>query len=195
MTKLATWGRDYFWHFNAHADYPGCGLAYVRAADTDQNLHRTGHYQIISTFDPKPNAALKNRRNAVNNPFVPVTEPWMHERLGRIMRVLTREIGYDFLNWRYGSSGGYLVADADGRALGGFAVIHGGYDDRWKNQPFLDWIWIAPPYRRRGLMKQAWAMLSCRYPSIIAPPPYTEQSAPFFEPLLRHGYRAYSTRN
>ena len=89
---------------------------------------------------------------------------------------MRREKGYDFSMWSESGeeSGGFLIADAEGRALGGFAI---GPDDR---SVVLRWIWVAPPYRRHGWMRRSWAMLTDRFPGIMPEPPLSPAAAKFF---------------
>jgi hypothetical protein len=74
---------------------------------------------------------------------------------------------------------GYLIAEPDGRAVGGFVV-------RWiefSNAPaqlILSWVWIAPSHRRCGLMRTAWLMVKDKYPGIDPDPPFSKGAAQFF---------------
>lgn len=68
---------------------------------------------------------------------------------------------------------GYLTAESDGRAVGGFVV-------RWiefSNAPaqwLLSWVWVLPSHRRRGLMQTAWLMVVGKYPGIDPDPPFSK---------------------
>jgi hypothetical protein len=90
--------------------------------------------------------------------------------------------GYDFVQWgETGDDGhGYLVVDIQGRALGGVVVRWCLYKDcppGW----FLDWVWIAPTYRRQGLLKKLWETCDRQYPGILPRPPFSLAAAMFIQ--------------
>lgn len=92
-----------------------------------------------------------------------------------------RELAFDCPP--YHSSGdpadGYILTDAEGRGIGGCTVRWQEYENaapRW----VLSWIWIAPAYRRNGLMRQTWEMVKSRYEGIEPDPPFSRPAAMFF---------------
>lgn len=163
---------------------PVCGLLYVKGSPTDEQNHRSYHREVVETFEPRPNNALA-KQHARHGVFVPVdirSPCWMHKRLYRIALMLRRENGYDFPMWgeRGDDGNGYIFTDAEGRALGGCAVRW----REWKNATpgwVLQWIWVAPPHRRQGLMRSAWEMLTRQYEGIIPEPPLSRPAAQFFQ--------------
>ena len=162
----------------------GCGLSYVKGLPEDQRDHRSFHRIVVETFEPKPTATLA-KLHAEYGEFVPVrfhSPQWMHKRLYRIAQMLQRENGYDFVMWdmRRDDGDGYIFTDAAGRALGGFAVRWCEWTD-WPDSWVLQWIWVAPPHRRQGLMRRAWAMLTANYPDILPERPFSRSAAKFFK--------------
>ncbi len=161
---------------------PVCGSLYVKELPEDQKKHRSFHARTMSVFEPKPSKALAKLHTKFGC-YVPVTAhspTWMHRRLAWIAAILKRENGYDCTMWdASGDDGqGFIVTDSDGRALGGCAV-------RWRegsDEPAcwaLQWIWVAPPYRRQGLLRNTWSMLTAKYDGIIPEPPYSLGMARF----------------
>ena len=145
-------------------------------------LHRSWHARILAVMEPKPNRALA-KCHATFGRYVPVnsTSPqWMHRRLYRIASVLNSENDYSFVMWEEsGDDGrGYIFTDQEGRALGGCAVRW----REWCDAPdcwALQWIWVAPPYRRLGILRDVWKMLTKTYRGIIPEPPYSIAMAQF----------------
>ena len=160
-----------------------CGFSYVKELPEERRYHRSFHARMLSVFEPKPNKALA-KRHAEFGHYVPVTSQsptWMNRRLHWISRVLHRENNYDFIMWpESGCDGqGFILTDSDGRALGGCAAQW----CEWSDAPacwVLQWIWIAPPYRRQGLLRDTWSMLTAKYDGIIPDRPYSPEAARFF---------------
>ena len=178
--------RHYAKEFFNWPDYGGCpvcGLEYVKGSPEDEREHRSRHREVLAVFEPSPNAALK-RENGKHGRFVPVTAAsprWLHRRLYNIARMLNRENGYDFVMWDEGGDDGdgFIITSPDGCALGGCAMC---WRDDWKDAPSiwgLQWIWIAPPYRRQGLMRGTWAMLTSKYDAVYPEHPYSAGMARF----------------
>ncbi len=162
---------------------PVCGLFYVKELPEERRHHRSFHARMLLVFEPKPNKALA-KRHAKFGRYVPLTSQsptWMNRRLHWIARVLHRENSYDFIMWPEsgGDGEGFILTDSDGRALGGCAVQW----CEWSDAPacwVLQWIWIAPPYRRQGLLRDTWSMLTTKYDGIIPDRPYSPEAARFF---------------
>ena len=162
---------------------PVCGFSYVKELPEDRRHHSSFHARMLSVFEPKPNKALA-KCHAKFERYVPLTSQsptWMNRRLYWIARVLHRENNYDFVMWtESGCDGqGFILTDSDGRALGGCAVQWG----EWSDVPacwVLQWIWIAPSYRRQGLLRDTWSMLTAKYDGIVPGPPYSPEAARFF---------------
>jgi len=166
---------------------PVCGLNYVRGLSTDERYHRSYHRVVVETFEPQPDARLA-KLHAKHGDFVPITvrsPAWLHRRLYNIARMLNREMGYFLIMWgqparHYRDDGhGYVFTDEDGRALGGCAVRWREYTNAAPNW-VLQWVWVVPQYRRRGLLRRAWRMLRERHAGIFPEPPFSRGAALFF---------------
>jgi hypothetical protein len=119
---------------------------------------------------------------------VDCSPPWreLWNRLRNIALAFHCEAKVDFAPWPELTEAqyvdqqtvGYLLTNGEGRALGGAAV---GWKDS-SDHPggwWLHWVWIAPPYRRCGLMRRLWTELAAQYPGLLPEPPYTASSASF----------------
>ena len=159
-----------------------CGFLYVKELTDDRKLHRSFHNRTLSVFEPKPNKVLA-KMHAKYGRYLRVTREsptWIHKRLHYIATVLSRENGYSFIMWNeHGDDGpGYILTDGRGLALGGCALRW----REWTNAPaswMLQWIWIAPPYRRQGLLRDTWLMLTSQYAGIMPESPFSLGMARF----------------
>jgi hypothetical protein len=98
-----------------------------------------------------------------------------------IAKAFRREMKFDFVQWcEIEDDGkGYIIADREGRALGGFVVRWRKYTDvphHWA----LVWIWIAPDYRRQGWLRRTWEMVEGKYSGIIPEKPFSAGTEAFF---------------
>jgi len=161
---------------------PVCGCLYVKDLPSDRKFHRLVHARNLSVFEPRPNKTLA-KRHAQSGRYIRVTAgspKWMHRRLALIATMFKRELGFDFVMWdESGDDGiGYIFSDQDGRACGGCAL-------RWRERPnaspnwALQWIWIAPPYRRQGILRETWCMLTKEFTGVIPERPYSPAMAQF----------------
>ena len=100
-TAIKDYAREFYSRLPAQRVCQVCGLDYVKDLPQYERLHRSFHREVLETFDPKPNAALA-KQHAQFGTFVPIntcSPAWMHKRMFRIARNLTREAGYKFTMW------------------------------------------------------------------------------------------------
>ncbi len=100
-----------------------CELSYVKDSPDDQRFHRAYHRDVVETFEPKPVPTLA-KLHAEFGTFVPVracSPVWLRKRLYRLGLMFRRELRFDFPPYDVcGDPGcGYILTDADGRAIGG----------------------------------------------------------------------------
>ena len=163
---------------------PVCNMLYVKELPEDRRTHGAFHRAVVNVFEPKPSITLAKLYSR-HGQLVPVRwdspQP-VRRRLADMSRVIKREFGCHFTMYsETGDPGdGYLIAEPDGRAVGGFVV-------RWiefSNAPaqwILSWVWVVPSHRRRGLMQTVWLMVVGKYPGIDPDPPFSKGAAFFFE--------------
>jgi zinc-finger of acetyl-transferase ESCO len=188
MRKVPTAKRQYAQEFyksnDAHMGAcPVCNLYYAEDVLEDCKYHRTFHRRVVDVFEPKPSVSIA-RLFGKHGQFIPVhreSASHLRRRLANISRVFKKEFGCDFTMYdEAGDPGeGYLISDADGRALGGSTI-------RWieySNAPaqwVWSWIWIVPTHRRHRLMQAFWDMVRDKYPGIDPDPPFSRSAASFF---------------
>lgn len=162
---------------------PVCNMTYVKEERGDHRIHRAYHREIVDVFEPKPSITLA-KLYARHGQVVPVrrdsAQP-IRRRLANISRVFKKEFGADFTMYEETDDPGhgYLFAESDGRAVGGFVVRWIEYTNapaRW----VLCWVWIVPSHRRRGLMQTAWLMVRNKYQGIEPDLPFSKGATLFF---------------
>jgi GNAT superfamily N-acetyltransferase len=162
---------------------PVCNLCYAEYDSNDRKLHRTFHKAVVDTFDPRPNKLLA-KEHAKHGTFVPVGPRSVRQlrvRLGNIGRAFKNEFGAGWIQYdQHGDDGhGFIIAAADGRALGGTTIrLREGQNGEWKF--VMAWVWVAPAFRRQGLMRATWETAAKRFPGLLPEPPFSQNAAAFF---------------
>jgi acetyltransferase ESCO-like protein len=130
---IREWAREFYEEPPRAHGCQVCGLHYLRTLPEDRAQHRRHHQQVIRIFSPSPSATLKKEFDEQGK-FVPVrasSKRFLRHRLYEIALMFRREGGYDFVQWDETSDDGhgYLLIDAEGRALGGAVVRWREYKD------------------------------------------------------------------
>ncbi|WP_181377579.1 hypothetical protein [Pseudomonas aeruginosa] len=89
---------------------------------------------------------------------------WMHQEVLKRAQRFRADFGYDFVQWPGTMSTkatvdwhGYLIpAGADGTIAGACAFLYETETNPSGSPWTLSWIWLAPKYRRGGLLRERW---------------------------------------
>lgn len=145
-----------------------CGQTWYRGDPESSLDHRKEHKRRMAYLDPKPHPeVLKDRAAGVFDEHVSMlSEPWRNEEMYSRALAFKREESYDFVQWSKQETDlnthGFLFADDDGRIVGACAFRYRVYENaspRWGMQ----WIWVAPPHRRRGVLASRWSKFRERF--------------------------------
>ncbi len=170
---------------------PDCGDTWYRGDPDSSAVHRREHKQRMHVLDPKPLAEMLSERLTTNDPeLVRSTSPkWKHFEMYERARAFRREEGYDFVQWDSHNGDddpnvhGFLMCDGEGRILGAISF-------RWRkpeDEPAfwgLQWVWIAPKMRRRGILSSRWDVFRDRFGDFVVESPVSETMQAF---LAKHG--------
>ncbi len=180
--------REFAKEFYKRADVdkgacPVCNLCYAEDYEPDQRYHRKFHRRIVAAFDPKPDPILA-RHFAKEGQFIPVgpiSRRHLRARLACVARAFRCEFGCDFTQYDadYDDGHGFILADAEGRAIGGTVVRFRQYHDRSASF-VMAWVWVAPNYRRQGRMRSMWKFASTQFPGLLPEAPFSSAAAKFF---------------
>jgi hypothetical protein len=161
-----------------------CGLTWWRGDRESSASHRKNHRQRMAAIKPQVNDAV---RPLISNTklclHVDWQSPrWLHKEMHSRAYAFQRELGYDFVQWdcpeRDKDAHGFLFADSDGRILGACAFRL--RDDKiGGNRWGLQWIWIAPPHRRSGVLRSRWSTLRERFGNFKIEYPVSEAMQAF----------------
>lgn len=144
-----------------------CQSEYLQNDPAEERRHAKEHEERMSTLKPQPDARVISlmpveERSLLVDPDSPL---WMHGEVLKRAQAFRREFGYDRVQWDGSDDNagppewrGHLFISDDG-AIAGACGFYAEDQASWE----LHWIWLAPPYRRRGLLRAVWPALVNRY--------------------------------
>jgi hypothetical protein len=149
---------------------PICDFTYLTDLASDVRRHRKYHAESMRAIDPPLDERLTEL--PPGDVRVDAASPtWLHRLVYERARALKREEHYDFVQWsedhapkedhQHKQIHAWLLIE-EGRAVGvaAFAYIHWvRAEPGWS----LQMVWIAPPYRRRGLLQRRWPVWKEEY--------------------------------
>ena len=148
-----------------------CGMTFTRG-DLESGIgHRSYHRRIQRCIDPTPLSKLARRIEQSTNGdahVVDQTSPkWMHKEMYERAVMFKREMEFDFVQWNFPTTPGRVTEEGVGYLLclrEHPATIAGACAFRERAEGWtMDWAWIAPGHRRRGLMRSHWARFVERF--------------------------------
>ncbi|UUY07697.1 hypothetical protein LRS11_18020 [Pseudomonas sp. J452] len=170
-----------------------CKHEYLSNNSIEARIHASEHEWTKQLFDPGPDERFAERlASGAQAVLVDSSSPlWMHEAVFQRARAFRREFRYDRVQWdgsieRPASKEwhGYLFAgDSKGTIAGACGFYHeesGQEAGRWG----LHWIWLAPKFRRGGILKARWDDFLSRYGDFYIEPPISEAMQGF---IRKHG--------
>jgi GNAT superfamily N-acetyltransferase len=144
----------------------------------------------MKTLRPKPSVrVLKLLKEGFNTIPVNVLSPlWLQQELYLRAKMFRREFRYDFSQWspngdEQPDAHGFLFNDDTG-AFGRGAII-GGTVFRWVEfrdataRWAMDWVWIAPAARRKGVLSRLWPAFIQRFEEFRLTPPVSSDMMAF----------------
>lgn len=167
-----------------------CGVDYLRGDPDDTANHRRYHMRELALLEPKPHARLQASSMRFPAPMLVThrSPAWMHREIYRRASAFRRMFGYSFVQWgsEKGESDveahGFLIPDARGAIIGACAFRRNHEDSNpdWR----LDFIWIAPAFRRQGYLAAHWSSFCARFGAFGVESPISEGMRGF---LLKDG--------
>lgn len=155
-----------------------CGIEYVSGLPKERHRHRKHHLEYVSCSDPQPHAKLRELGPLPRLILRVDSESpaWMRREMHLRARMLKDEFDYGLM-WQSPNlpadtlSVGFLMVDDASRILGAYAfrpTEAGG--TAW----ILKWVWIAPPFRRLGLLSAVWPRLRQEFGSFKLEKPLSD---------------------
>ncbi len=143
-----------------------CGTTYLPSSRNDREAHRQVHRETQRLLDPGPNKRFAARlKCGAGAERVDASVPmWMHQEVLKRAQRFRSDFAYDFVQWPGTMSTkatadwhGYLIpAGADGTIAGACAFLYETETNPSGSPWTLSWIWLAPKYRRGGLLRERW---------------------------------------
>lgn len=145
-----------------------CGLTWFKGDPESSAWHRRDHKERMKTLDPQPHQKVQEERAAGDfDELVNWLSPeWRHKEMYARALAFKRELHFDFVQWDCPDTDrkaqGFLLADDASRIVGVCAFRYREYTDApagWA----LQFVWIAPPHRRSGVLAARWPTFRQRF--------------------------------
>ena len=157
-----------------------CGYEWYRGDPDSSAAHRREHARRMEYLAPKPNPRF-GEVEPEQVGLVHVTtgsSRWVHGEIYLRAAAFRREFQYDFVQWSDPKGDadphvrGYLFIDSANVAVGACAF-------RWREDEGgsfwgMQWIWIAPKYRRAGVLTKHWNTLRQVHGDFYVEPPVSD---------------------
>lgn len=169
-----------------------CGYKWWRGDPDSSQSHRKEHKWRMHVLAPQPNELMIEAKRAENDAelVTTVSPAWKHQEIYRRAFAFKREMRFDFVQWQSSSGDddphvhGFLFTNEDGVIVGAVAFRlrepEAPYSPHWG----LQWAWIAPPFRRQGILASRWPMLRERFGDFVVEGPVSEAMQSF---LIKRG--------
>ena len=163
---------------------PVCRFNYVPSIESNRRQHRSRHNQWMKPRRPKPDP----RFAADTDVMVDKASPkWLHKLVYERAQALKRDQRYDFVQWgedhapRASTPGGrlhaiLLIENSTAVGVAGFEFVN------WSNKApgwHMVMVWIAEPWRRKGVLSRRWARWRETYGEFTVEKPISEAMADF----------------
>lgn len=160
-----------------------CGLTYVEENPDDEELHAARHAKFLEPISPKASLALKAQlEKDPDATWVDYRSPtWLREEVYWRAKVFQREFGYDLPQWEIKghhdpSAIGFVFHDLDFRIVGACCFRPNSSQGK---EIRLDWVWICPSMRRRGLVSSQWESFRRRFGVFLIEGPISKAMSNF----------------
>ncbi|WP_126247822.1 GNAT family N-acetyltransferase [Chitinophaga rhizosphaerae] len=171
-----------------------CGLEWLKGDPESSLLHRREHKKRLIYLRPLPLSEMIAEMSInENSELVTSASPmWKHEQMHLRAVAFRREMHFDFPQWvspenkaavAKTKAHGYLFTNNEQVIVGACSFQPGARlaePDRWA----LDWVWIAPVYRGKGILDDRWDKFKQQYGNFWVSHPVSEAMQSF---LNRHG--------
>jgi hypothetical protein len=147
---------------------PDCGHTWYKGDPASSRVHRREHKREMAIRKPAPDPRLLAAlgEEAAPEEVLPDSPQWKHDLVYELARRFRREFRYDFVQWsrkdRDADAVAYLFAD-DTDTFGSGAPVGACAFRRRGGVWTLDWIWVIPAVRRKGILQRRWPSFRERF--------------------------------
>ncbi|MEI5668927.1 hypothetical protein WBO78_28530 [Bosea sp. CCNWLW174] len=167
-----------------------CGVEWYRGDPDSSAAHRSAHKQRLGYLEPAPVlqfvAALAEDKDAAKL-VSHSSARWKHMEIYQRALAFRREFRYDFVQWlspkgdKDPNVHGFLFAGPGDVVAGACAFRLRMHEGRtWWG---LQWVWVAPKFRRSGLLSSRWPMFREKFGRFVVESPVSEAMQGF---LAKH---------
>lgn len=165
-----------------------CGTSWEKGNPDSAYAHKLTHRKLMKYLDPQPHNQFLKAMQAGQEPgIVTWNSPlWMRREMYERALAFKREMHYEFCQWEEPGHAtdkgavGYLMANEQGAILGAYCFRKRANRDTteiWR----LDWVWIAPKYRRMGYFARQWKALRETYGDFAIESPVSDEMKLFIK--------------
>jgi zinc-finger of acetyl-transferase ESCO len=180
---------------NGHC--PVCEFHYVPEIPENRKLHRQFHAEVVRPLICKPDPRLEALGSTAGDIRVDIKSPkWLHGLIYDRARALSREEDYgtqwqeDGVPWEWDAlrpnpPHAFLLIEQGNIPVGVAAFENGQF---WTNIApgwHLLFVWVAPQWRRQGVLSRRWASWRTVYQDFTVETPISESMASF---LTKHNH-------
>lgn len=160
------------------AKCPICGFEWLRGDPDSAERHRAEHKARLRYLQPQIVRRYAESRDPGRGKVNCLSPKWKHREMYGRAKAFQREMGYDFAQWN--SPDTNPDDDAIGILFDHDDLIVGACSFRLRGNTWcMDWIWIAPPYRRSGILTRYWPELRKRFGDFPLESPVSEAMKAF----------------
>jgi GNAT superfamily N-acetyltransferase len=163
-----------------------CGVEWYRGDPDSSASHRREHQSRMRYLDPQPSPQMLAARLTDDDAEHVDSESavWKHEEVYARALAFKREKRYDFVQWTKSGdtdpeAHAYLFTSKSGVIVGACAFRLRSFEGLAEKRYGLQWIWVAPQYRRQGFLRQRWKRLRERHGDFWIEPPVSEDMRSF----------------
>lgn len=176
---------------------PYCKLTYLKGSHDDAVNHRRHHNRHRHSNDPSPLKEFsKHLKMSVDADKVTCDSPkWANDEMYERAVMLKREMGYDFTLWTKPSDDGFSCEEGTGYLLVNKnqpSTIAGACAFRQHPAGWtLYWVWLAPKFRRLGILNRYWDRFVREYGDFDIEPPVSKAMQSF---VIKNGTTAQKAK-
>lgn len=169
---------------------PFCSIENIRGNDESQYAHRHWHRKTAFTLPPRPDKRIAALNLHADLRVSHDGPRWMHQMVYERNRRLALEQesriqwSNDGSHWQWSKHRptpphAILMIERDDIAVGVVAFSNG---QQWSNVPpgwLMMFAWVAPEWRRQGVLSRRWDAWRAQYDDFIPCPPLSEEMKAF----------------
>ena len=168
-----------------------CGHSWLKGDPAEGKIHREIHKHRMSIIEPQFNENMAIAFRTENDPEVVdyMAPEWKQNEILDRAFAFKREMHFDFVQWSKsdpdfakGKVVGFLLTNENKAIVGAICFR----ERKYKNEEVfweLDWAWIAPKFRRSGILRSRWPYFRERFGDFYVSHPISKSMKNFLNQM------------